>query len=969
LAGTGSPYRIARGLLVALTVLLAIGLLGSVWMSIRARASAEDLAAEEAKTIVERSLPLVLSPDDLSEPAGEASALELTERITAVVLDPSEFDEVTIWSPFGQVLYSTDIATIGERPPGEKARIRNVARGGTLTRSEDGTFSVLVPLRLRSDGPVVAAVELGRDAGPLAGAAQPWRFNAIFLAAALTIVGALLWRVSRLAASTTANQSFARGPARGGPSFAASRPIEVPTPGLREEGAARRKAEDRAKAAEERLSVLQEQYRVTLEELHATERRLKEMPSVAADPEIEERALRAEGQIRLLEGQLRATGEERDKLAKQLAERSIARRDPELSSKAEQEATRIRAALEGAQTELSVTRRELDALRTQAGRTAEVQEELDAAHVELLHSREATGAARAELEGSKKELEDARAELRALRTEEQRAAVLEEELRSARAELDSMTASQAAELVEREAEFEERVRHTREEFQEELQQIESSLKAQHAEREAALQAQLAQARAGAQEAGSEVRSVAEAFEGAQTDLEAARAELAARQEQIAKASEELVRSRTEIETLQSELTDAQRELHLVREDLVVAQADVQTELGRGVELAERIELAEQGSRAAHERAAQGEEELERVRVEAAELAQRLRETEERHALEVAEVEARPDLEDVLRVTQERLATQTEKLIEVEDRAHAAERELAEILARAEEFEAENKALRMEKAMRDHVPSEAPAAEVAVTAGTVTPPLEDRRASTPFVKDLSLDAKKTLTRILGMAQLMKHKKEAKDQAQLIKQLTASVRRLDHTVSDLADADKLAHGTIELNVRRTDLEALVQRVVEESGLELEHEIRVESQRVVVGVDPQRAEQLLAGLLRASSDRTGHGKGIVVRLSSHEGGALLSVEDPEPSSDASISPVVERLAEVHGGWAKVETSPSGGSAFRVFLADAPRPSTEVEEGAQVDPVTGEPPIVVSEGGAWNDGSDDQLLVQELHRLSAED
>ena len=51
-------------------------------------------------------------------------------------------------------------------------------------------------------------------------------------------------------------------------------------------------------------------------------------------------------------------------------------------------------------------------------------------------------------------------------------------------------------------------------------------------------------------------------------------------------------------------------------------------------------------------------------------------------------------------------------------------------------------------------------------------------------------------------------------------------------------------------------------------------------------------------------------------------ISVEDPETSSDASMSPVVRRFAEILGGWAKVESTERGGSSFRVFLPEAGRP-----------------------------------------------
>ena len=44
-------------------------------------------------------------------------------------------------------------------------------------------------------------------------------------------------------------------------------------------------------------------------------------------------------------------------------------------------------------------------------------------------------------------------------------------------------------------------------------------------------------------------------------------------------------------------------------------------------------------------------------------------------------------------------------------------------------------------------------------------------------------------MMGVTQLLKHKHGAKEQAQLLQQLTAHARRLDHTVRDLSDVDAL------------------------------------------------------------------------------------------------------------------------------------------------------------------------------------
>ena len=183
--------------------------------------------------------------------------------------------------------------------------------------------------------------------------------------------------------------------------------------------------------------------------------------------------------------------------------------------------------------------------------------------------------------------------------------------------------------------------------------------------------------------------------------------------------------------------------------------------------------------------------------------------------------------------------------------------------------------------------------------------------------------------------------------------------------MSDADSLARGTIELNLRRTDLEPMLRRIVEESGVDVDHEVIVEAERVVVthrpgshGADPLG---IAASLRQTAPRRT---RSITVRLTPHEGGALLSVEDPEPSSDASLSPVVERFAEVQGGWATVESREEGGSAFRVFLPDganAPEASapTDVEssesEAADEDAGATEPEAQV----AVPAGSDDDLHI----------
>ena len=411
-------------------------------------------------------------------------------------MDPSAWDDVAIWSLDGQIVYATDRSLIGQRPDEARSSVRDATESGTISSEQtDGMFSVLIPLRFRSDGPISAAIQLARPDDLIAAAGRPVALQRDpHDARSHRHAHRPLPRHAARRVGVRQRQLLARDPGT------ASRPGHRPGAGAASAGAGvarasakrprrARKAEERATAAEERLTVIQDQYRKTLEELHVTQRMLQERPASATttgpDPEVEARLLKAEGQSRLLEGQLagdeHGAGQARPPHRRAGEGRGAGEGedDPEADRKArqvEQEAIGLRAELEGAQTELSLTRRELDALKARGRAREELKQDLDAAHVEALHAREAAESAQTELARATTELVDVRNELRALRTEEQKASIFGEELRAARAELDSLKASHAAELVEREADLEARVRATREEFQAQIEQSEAQAK-------------------------------------------------------------------------------------------------------------------------------------------------------------------------------------------------------------------------------------------------------------------------------------------------------------------------------------------------------------------------------------------------------------------------------------------------------------------------------------------------------------
>jgi chromosome segregation ATPase len=628
--------------------------------------------------------------------------------------------------------------------------------------------------------------------------------------------------------------------------------------------------------------------------------------------ELREEITDAESRTALAEGQVQAAKAEAED-----RDRAIRSVEQELAA-ANAELDALRSGMSGAQQDAASIRAELERSKTELESSRQNAEQ---AETELRATKIAAASAQEDLEVSRQASSQALAELQAVR--DQLAAA-----EAARTELDGVAAALAAANDELNA-----LRSEKSDEENELARVQAESQATRREAEAAQE---------------RVSALTAELEGARAEIAAREAEVASAQARLTDVEAEAGGAHDEATRWQTRLSDLQGELDVARAELLTAQAEIQTELTRGVEITARAEQAEQ------------------------ELAM-LRDQQMATAAAGAEQEG---LQEALRVNQERLAAQADKLNDAEERAHAAERQLHETLAKLEHAEHEARRAVLERAQST--------AEGEALPPTVGDPLEDRRGASPFVKELSLDAKKSLTQILGLTLTLKHKKSAQEQAPFLRQLSAMVKRLDRTVSDLSEADKLARGEIELSNRRTNLEALVERVVEESGVGADHDVRVDTEELVVALDPLRTEQILNGLLRTSADRTSPGSQIAVRLSGQDGGALISVEDKEPSSDGSMSPVVVRLATVMGGWATVESRPNGGSSFRVFIPDAngprpedaePKPTAEddAEETLQITvkspqaepdkkPEKTEEELDL-ENDPWAAG---QLLMQELQRLS---
>src|SRR4029450_8140068 len=119
----------------------------------------------------------------------------------------------------------------------------------------------------------------------------------------------------------------------------------------------------------------------------------------------------------------------------------------------------------------------------------------------------------------------------------------------------------------------------------------------------------------------------------------------------------------------------------------------------------------------------------------------------------------------------------------------------------------------------------------------------------------------------------------DGRELVRQLGTNARKLDRMVGVLLEIDRLADGTLKLNRRRTDLRALVRRVVEDSPDLANRNVHVEAEKVVVPVDPFMVEEMLDTLLSNANARTSSASHVWIKVASDPEGAVPAVDDTGP------------------------------------------------------------------------------------------
>ena len=212
--------------------------------------------------------------------------------------------------------------------------------------------------------------------------------------------------------------------------------------------------------------------------------------------------------------------------------------------------------------------------------------------------------------------------------------------------------------------------------------------------------------------------------------------------------------------------------------------------------------------------------------------------------------------------------------------------------------------------------------------------------------VSHDLRGPITSMLGSAVTLERDESGispEDRKSLVRGLASSARKMHRIVNDLLDMDRIERGIVEPHRFKTDVGALVRRVVEELGFATDRPIELDADGVVVAVDGPKVERIVENLLANTARHTPTGTQVWVRSHAYDSGVLISVEDTGPGvprelwetifepfkqgSGQTNSPgvgiglsLVERFAKLHGGQAWVADRDGGGASFNVYLPDGP-------------------------------------------------
>ena len=280
---------------------------GATVLGARARTQAEIDAQLAAKGLANAGVSSVLVSEDLDGAIDEDVAAELLDRLQRGVLADGTAFRIRVWSPSGDLLFTTDAA---DEPDAVSTNLETVyaATNGTgrvaSIRTSDGeVFSTFVPLRLGQDR-ALGAVEVDQGYERIGlRASSPWSLLRTIgvvgaaLALVLVVVASLPGAGSRTGGFVTPGRAAAsarRRGGRGGPAAEAEERARIAEERAKESEERARAAMDRERDADSRATRAEAGLEIANEEL---DRLRSRAPETVADPETERRLREASREL------------------------------------------------------------------------------------------------------------------------------------------------------------------------------------------------------------------------------------------------------------------------------------------------------------------------------------------------------------------------------------------------------------------------------------------------------------------------------------------------------------------------------------------------------------------------------------------------------------------------------------------------------------------------------------------------
>jgi signal transduction histidine kinase len=224
-----------------------------------------------------------------------------------------------------------------------------------------------------------------------------------------------------------------------------------------------------------------------------------------------------------------------------------------------------------------------------------------------------------------------------------------------------------------------------------------------------------------------------------------------------------------------------------------------------------------------------------------------------------------------------------------------------------------------------------------------------RLKTDFVANISHELRTPLTSVRLFAETLRHGRAESPQEvrECVSMLSAETDRLSRMVEKLLDWSRLESGSATLELERTDVPALLERIREAyraQQLPATYETELEPQLPAVNVDRDAMAQVVLNLLHNAVKYTGEEKRIRVRARRAGRNVAIEVADNGPGvrpherkrifdrfyrSDDLLSrrtegtglglAIAKKIVEQHGGRIELESRLGEGSTFRVLIPAA--------------------------------------------------